>query len=197
MPLVEGDDAVAAAEPTVRLSHFVTFNFASGAYRLWSGFTPKTFASNEYSPAYGALQVSDLDFSASPTAQPATVSTGFLDGIDDELLGKFLDATDEVLGRTCSIVLVFMDADWQPISSLPAINFTGYMQPPQVTRTSAKPGEPSTQRISMSVENVFTGRARNRAATYSDTDQKSRSPTDRMGEFVGGLQNKVFRWPDY
>lgn len=197
MPLIEGDNAVAIAQPTVRLSHFVTFNFASGAYRLWNGFTDKTFASNVYNPAYGAMQVSDLDFSASPTANPAVISTAALEGINDDLLGKFLDATDEVLGRTCSIVLVFMDADWQPIGTLPAVNFTGYMQPPQVTRTSAKPGEPSTQRITMNVENVFTGRARNRAATYSDTDQKSRSPTDRMGEFVGGLQNKVFRWPDY
>lgn len=186
------------SQTTVRCDFLVKFDFRSGPYFAWNGNTDlPALDGNTYKPMYGFGQIDGMGLAGPGTTSEAITLS--LDGLPDmplDFLGKVLADPGEVEQHMLTVSLQLFDDDWQCVA-VPVPLFFGFMQPPKGSRSPMQGTEGAVQSVSLSVENIFFGRARPPYGRNTDRDQQARSPGDRFFGFVSGLVQKTITYPDY
>lgn len=181
---------------TVRVAPLAKFEFVSETVFAWNGNYPLTVGSDTYQPMRGIGAIEGLGLSAGGTSDYVTVSLNGLPDQEPNFLALALASNDEVIQQPLTIYLLLFDADWQAVGS-PIFVFSGFMQPPKVTRTPMQDAEGGVQSISVTAENVFYNRAKPANGRYTDRDQQARSPGDKFFGFVASLLAKQVKYPDH
>lgn len=186
MPFFSEAAAAALAGRTVRCALLVYLGFTSQEMRVWVGSGRLTAGGHEWSGLGELGSISNLEL---PLGGTAPVTTLGLSGVDPDLVGKALAASDEVKGRPAIIYLQLFDEGWQVLDA-PYALLTGLMD--QIALKA--PGE-GLRQITVTVEWLFTRRAIPPFAMLSDRDQKALFPGDRGLEQMAAMQNKSTAWP--
>ena len=184
------------AATTVRVAPLAKFEFVSETVYAWNGHYPLIVGANTYQPMRGIGSIEGLGLSAGGTSDFVTVTLNGLPDADPDFLALALASNDEVIQQPLTIYLELFDADWQPVGS-PIFVFSGFMQPPKVTRTPMQGDQGSVQSITVTAENVFYNRAKPANGRNTDRDQQARSPGDKFFGFVASLLAKQVKYPDH
>tara|TARA_R110002167_G_scaffold70512_1_gene199028 strand:- start:139 stop:735 length:597 start_codon:yes stop_codon:yes gene_type:complete len=182
---------------TVRCDLLVKFDFVGETVRVWNGDTELvTSDSATWLPMYGTGQVDGIRFSAEASSQRMNFALDGVAAADNQVLALALSETDKAEGQLVTVYLQLFGDDWQPVGAPLGLAF-GYMQKPKVSRSAIDGVKGSIQRVSIAAENIFYNRSLPPAGRYTDRDQQGRSSGDLMCQFVPGLVNKNFVYPDY
>ena len=102
------------------------------------------------------------------------------------------EEVEQVRRAPVNVGLIFFDEDWQqtPVSWL----WAGTADSPSVSRQAS--GMTVTRQIKISAGSAFTDRTRAQLSTFTDADQKRRSPTDTFCARVDRYtQTSTVKWP--
>lgn len=185
---------------TVRVCPLAVFEFVSETVHAWNGNYPLPSNGNTYQPMKGIGSFDGLGMSAGGVSDYVTVALNGLPDGDPNFLSLALASNAEVIQQPLNIYLQLFDTDWQIPGSgigVPIFLFSGFMQPPKVTRSAMQDGEGSIQSISVTAENVFYNRAKPANGRNTDRDQQARSPGDKFFGFVASLLAKQVKYPDH
>lgn len=110
--------------------------------------------------------------------------------------GEVFDLGDEDVAEVdrapVAVGLIFFDADWG--QSEVAWLWAGTADSPAVTRQAS--GLQVVRQVKISAASLFTDRTRAQLMTFTDADQKRRSPTDTFCARVGlYTQGSTAKWP--
>ena len=186
MPFFPETIAEAARQPTVRVALLLSFAFASGTQRYWTGFGPLDAGGNLWQGSGDLIQVDGLSAPTGTVAAPTTVS---ISGVDPDFVTAARNASDEVKGRALKVFLQFFTEDWQPLDN-PVLIWSGVMDQMQYSAEGQH-----TRAISLSAEGIWAGRNRPPFGLLTSADQKARYPGDRGLDRTADLVQKTIRWP--
>ena len=146
---------------------------------FWNGLGPTTLDGITYTGAGDLLGLSEIRESSDIAAYGATLT---LSGIPNELVRLAL--SEPYQGRKANVKFGTISSGIQ--SSILA--FSGEMDQMNINYG------PETATISLEVESRLVDLDRPRIRRYSDSDQKSRFPSDKGLEFVTRLQSERLEW---
>ena len=193
MSFVDQDTADRAAASTVRIATLVELRFTSETKYLWNGAGPLDVAGAAYEGANGFGGIDGLPSLRSTTSEKVNLTFAAVSG---EALALAANSKDEVRGRLAFIWLQLFNEDWQPVGArVPA--FWGIMHRAVIEREAATELTGGTRTMGLEIENPYFNRARATLGRFTDQDQKQRSPTDRVFEFVSAHSTRVLIWPNY
>jgi hypothetical protein len=178
--------AAALAGSVVRASYLVYLDFATNARRLWLGHGLLSAGGYEWSGIGELASISGIESAIGGSAPQVTFG---LSGVDPNLIGAALATSDEVKGRDAAIYLQFFDEAAQTLDNPYAV-WLGVMD---VMRVQAD--GPTTRRIELTAETLFTRRASPPWGYLSDRDQNRLFPGDRGLEEMAAMANKTVEWP--
>lgn len=115
---------------------------------------------------------------------------GDSDLISDDLIAKAIGSEAQVYGRRYFTAIQFFDEDWLPTDSYRVI-YVGVMDRMAFKRSA------TVREISLNIESPFVRRRVPRLELFTDRDQRSKFPADRMFEFISGLKDKAVQWPKF
>lgn len=170
------------AKSVVRPALLATFDFATGAVRVWTGTRSITFGGNTFTGLGDLVNVSPIQEVRGTRPNGLTFT---LNGVPSASVTIAL--ADSYRGRTCTLWLAFIDANEALISD-PVQIFSGRMDTMKIVDT----GETSS--ITVQAESRFIELERSRERRYTDQDQKQFFPGDRGLEYVAGLQEREIPW---
>lgn len=172
---------------------------------FWTGLGDLIIGDITYIGTGQFLSISQMEETAEISAKGATIS---LSGIPSELIS--LAISEPYQGRLCKIMFGAIDANREYLQdeagnyilredsgriditqgdATPAIElFTGYIDQMLINE------EPTTSKITISVESRLIDLERPKIFRFSDQSQKARFPNDKGLEFVEDLQDKQFNW---
>lgn len=172
---------------------------------FWTGLGDLTIGDITYIGTGQFLSISQMEETAEISAKGATIS---LSGIPSELISVAI--SEPYQGRLCKIMFGAIDANRDYLKdeagnfilredsgriditvgdATPAIElFTGYIDQMLINE------EPTTSKITISVESRLIDLERPKIFRFSDQNQKARFPNDKGLEFVEDLQDKQFNW---
>lgn len=163
-------------------SVLVEFDFASGPARAWSGSPTLVTADGREWAGLGAMgSIAGLD---QPVGLSAAKTTFRLAAIPAALGSGLRGHPDQYRGRDARIYLQLWDEDATPIGA-PILLRTVWMDVASVSMTL------DLVTATLDCEGPLTGRARARAGTFADPDQKARHPGDRFFDFATGLSGRL------
>lgn len=178
----------------INVATLYTFEFASGIARMWSGIGDLVgIDAHTYAGCGDLVSVEGGGQQTGFVAPSMTLTlAGDSDLITDTLTQRIINSESEVYGRWFRMALQFFGEDWQPLDA-PLYIYAGVMDRMEYTRD----GVAGTRAIKLIVESPFVRRRTPRVMMWTDKDQKRRDPTDRLLEFLSGLQNATVTWPKY
>lgn len=112
---------------------------------------------------------------------------------DGEVFALADEDASEVVNVPVDVGLIFFDEDWQqgPVSWL----WNGTADVPSASRTGS--GLNVTRTVSISVASAFTDRTRPHLTSFTDADQRLRSPTDTFClRTVLYTLSQMIKWPN-
>lgn len=178
---------------TVRASFLVLFDFTSVPMRVWTGAGKITAGGFDW---YGLGALGSISGLEQAVNGEAPETTFILTGINSEIVSKVREEfSDEAKDRLIKVLIQFHNEDDDKPLTLfdqPFAIWAGRMQVPNFEIQG-----PTTRKITVSAESLFSLRSRPVFSQYTDTDQKARFAGDRGMEFVAGLVNKTVTWPDF
>jgi len=178
---------------TVRASFLVHLDFTSEPMRIWTGSGKITAGGFDW---YGLGQLGAISGLEQAVNGEAPETSFVLSGINSEIMALARDEwTGEGRDRLVRVLIQFHNMeDDRPLElfDAPYSIWAGRMQTPKFELQG-----PTTRRITVSAESLFTMRARPAFSQYTDADQQARFAGDLGFEFVPGLFNKVVTWPDF
>lgn len=161
----------------------VSMAFLSGTLYMWSGYGDLVYGGNTY---IGAGQLLSISAVSETTELEAKGSTLTLSGIPSSFLSLAL--SEQYQGRECNIYFGLLTANTvTPIDSFVEI-FSGELDQMNISEAA------DTATISVTAENALIKLERPVVRRFTDSDQRSRFPTDKGLEFVAGLQDKEIFW---
>lgn len=170
------------AKSVVRPALLATFDFATGAVRVWTGTRSVTFGGNTFTGLGDLVNVSPIQEVKGTRPNGLTFT---LNGVPSASVTIAL--ADSYRGRTCTLWLAFIDSN-EALVSDPVQIFSGRMDTMKIVDT----GETSS--ITVQAESRFIELERSRERRYTDQDQKQFFPGDRGLEYVAGLQEREIPW---
>lgn len=178
---------------TVRSSFLVLFDFTTQPMRIWTGAGKITAGGYDWSGLGVLGSISGLEQAVNGEAPETTF---VLSGINSEIMSLARDEwADEGKDRLVKVLLQFHnEANDLPLTlyDQPYSIWAGRMQTPRFELQG-----PTSRKITVSAESLFSLRSRPSFSQYTEGDQKSRFAGDRGFEFVPSLVNKVVTWPDF
>lgn len=178
----------------VRHAWFVEFHFVSGTTRVWTGFRYISVNGLIWAPVGPRGVVDQIE---DPIGDQAPSLSLRMSGVDTAAIASALAQTNELRGRMVFIYDLYFNADWQPIDALETYGIAR-MDTVRVSK-SQNPDGSYDRVIEVPAEYLLTTGSNPPNGRYSSSDQQARHPgqTDRYFEFLGSLQNKRLRWPDF
>lgn len=173
----------------VRVAPLVEMRFLGGTRRVWAGNREISagghswFGLNKLGAMIDISDVGDIE---------ASEMRFTLSGIDTRFLELFTMAADEAraeyVGRPVRVYECYFDDDWQVIES-PEAHACGIMDSIEFDAHPVEmDGNWYTQHvITLTAQNLFSGRSGTSASFYSNLDQQRRSPGDRGLEYKAQL----------
>lgn len=159
-----------------------------GPLRYWAGLAPVKAGiasidgtDSVYIGAGQLVNIPELDILINGIAERVEFT---LSGISDDATAQLGASPPEVTGALCHVGLAALDARWQPTTDIIPLwqgtaDFWSIMQEP------AKGVQAAVRTLRLSVASGDTGRSRPRRVSYSDAQQKSSHPTDKICDRVG------------
>lgn len=161
----------------------VSMDFASGPLYMWSGYGDLVYEGNTYLGAGQILNVSSVGETTELEAKGSTIT---VTGIPSSFLALAL--TEPYQGRECNIYFGLLTPNTvSPIEGFIEI-FSGELDQMNITEAA------DTATISVTAENALIKLERPVVRRFTDSDQKSRFPTDQGLGFVASLQDKELFW---
>lgn len=115
-----------------------------------------------------------------------------LSGLNEALKDGAESDADAVRGAETSVGAIFLDADWQPLST-PITLWTGEAD---MLKTDTQYGETAIRTITLSVGSATTGRRRPQFSAYTRAQQRARSSDDASCDRVGlYTEDTTLAWP--
>lgn len=181
--------AAEAAGEVVQFGYLVEADFLSGVSRQWMGAgTLETLDGKAWDGAGELLSIGDIK----AVVSGASVGTSFgWTGITPEILRVARQAETEAKNRLIRVYCQFFTEAGAPLSP-PAVIVTLRMDVPKYHLEGA-----SNRSVSISAENLLSGRKRPAYGSLTDADQKARHPSDLGLELMGALIDKTVTWPDF
>jgi hypothetical protein len=181
-------DTIAAslAGGVVRASYLVHLDFATNPQRLWLGHGLLSAGGHIWSGLGEAASISGIESAIGGTAPVVTFG---LSGVAPDIIAASLESSDEAKGRDASIFLQFFDEASQTLDNPFAI-WLGVMDIMRVQTQG-----PTSRRIELTAETLFTKRASAPWGYLSDRDQQRLFPGDRGLEEMASMANKTVEWP--
>jgi hypothetical protein len=180
--------AAALSGKVVRIGYLVHLDFTTTPFRLWLGHGLLETGGHTWSGLGELGSISGMESAIGGTA-PQTTFT--LSGIDPGLVGKAIDASDEVKGRDVTVYVQFFDPDMQALDDPYAV-YAGTMDLSRVK------GQGADQRsIEVTAETLFARRALAPFGYLSDRDQQRLFSGDRGLEQVPAMASKTVTWPQF
>lgn len=178
----------------INVATLYTFEFASGTARMWSGIGDLVGTDGHTYSGCGDLVSVEGGGQQTGFVAPSMTLTlaGDSDLITDTLTQRIINSESEVYGRWFRMALQFFGEDWQPLDA-PLYIYAGIMDRMEYNRD----GVAGSRAIKLIVESPFVRRRTPRVKMWTDKDQKRLDPTDRLLEFLSGLQNATVTWPKY
>jgi len=167
----------ALSQETVQPYYAVELLFASGALRLWTGYSDRTIGSNTYTGTGNLLAISGLEEVSDLSAKSIDLS---LSGVPSNLVSLAL--TEAYQRRIVRVY--FGTAD----TSVPVEVFSGLMD----TMTIQDSGETSLITLVVESKLIQLERASNRR--YTEENHSARFPNDTFFSFVTKLQDEQVVW---
>lgn len=180
---------------SVACSLLVFMEFDQAPRRWWMGFGDLVTNDGHVWQGVGDLiSVEGLSEERGTTATPMTF---VLSGVDAEIVTLARNASDRVKGQRVTVYLQFFDITpgdasvepWAPLD-LPEVLRVGTMEQMRYVAEG-----PTSRRVIVTAEGLWTGRNRPPFALFTDRDQNARFPGDRGIEQVANLVNKQIEWP--
>lgn len=187
------DEAVIALleEHKLLVAHLVKFDFVSEATYLWNGHHDLITGGHTWK---GLRKLGGIDGLEDTADLTATQLRFTLSGVDGAVLAiAIAEDRTQYVGRLVTVWLQFFDSEWQPVGD-PIARACGLMDGMPISRSRDQDGG-SVRILTLTAENIFSGRGIPPAGNYTDPDQKFRSPGDRGLEFVSEVQNTVINVP--
>lgn len=180
---------VSATEAALTASHvplcaFVELVFPSGTLRFTNAGHALQWDGETWLGAGNLARIEPITEVASPQAAALNVQ---FSGLDPAYVTAILD--DHYQGSPARVWIATLDDEMQ-IEGEPILVFTGRMDEPLVTVGR-------TAEIQLSLENRFADWDRPRLRMYSDADQQSRHPGDKMFEYVASMESTSIVWGTY
>ena len=167
----------ALAESSVFPFFAIDIMFQSGPLYIWSGYGDLVSGDKTYLGAGQLLSVSSVGETTELEAKGATLS---ISGIPSSFLSLAL--TEPYQGRTCNIYFGLSN-----IGEFIEV-FSGELDQMNIMEAA------DTATISVTAENALIKLERPVVRRFTDSDQKSRFPTDKGLEFIASLQDKEIFW---
>lgn len=166
----------------VRPLFFFEGVFASGTVRLFTGYGEITWNSVTWTGGGDLVAISAVEETADVEAVSVTVS---LTGFDSALVATALSECRS--GKAGKIWLGFLDASDALIVD-PVLLFEGRLDVPEISDDGL------SATISIRYESELVALERSRERRYTNADQRSEYPDDRVFEFVEQLQEAEIIW---
>jgi hypothetical protein len=172
---------------TVAVLPLVFMDFVDAPRRFAPGFGDLVTGGHTWQGTGDLITIEGLEEDRGLTAN---VMTFTLSGVNPELVTLARNASDRVKGRRVYVYLQFFDKDtWETLDD-PFVQKIGTMD-----QMRYQADGPSTRRIIVTAEGLWTGRNRPPFGLYSDRDQQARYPGDLGMQQVPNLVSKSIRWP--
>jgi len=173
---------------TVVACYLVEVAFTSRTMRLWTGAGRITAGGHAWDGLGRFGGISGLDAAINGKA-PQTTFT--LSGVDPEIMQSAMrDYHAEADGNTVRVYMQFFDAATIVQLDDPYQIWSGVIRTADFAADASGMAE-----VSIGAESLFVLRDRPVFGHYTDSDQRSRSPGDRLFEYVPAMQGKVVTWP--
>lgn len=187
MAFLSGVQAASAAGLTVRPAVLAHFDFLGQPGWYWMGFGPLVTADGQVWDGTGAMaRIDGLNVPIGTTAEAATFT---LSGVDVRVAALARQQSALVKGRDVRVLVQFYTDEWG-LADDPVEVWSGILD----VMTYRALGE-GRFAVSVTAENVWSGRNKSPFGFLNDTDQQARFPGDRGLELVGSLPNKAINWP--
>lgn len=177
---------------TVGAALLMLFDVLDEPLRYWNGFSPLVAGGFTWEGSGDLVEVEGLD---APAGAVASQTTAALSGVPAELVALVRNASDRVKGRALKVYLQCLDIHptdggqaWKALDE-PALIWSGVMDQMRYSIDG-----PTSRRITVSAESIWTGRNRPPYGLLTSADQKARYPGDKGLDFCPSLVNKTIRW---
>jgi len=193
MSFMTPEQIAAARATSVRSATLVELQFVSRTMRVWNGAGKTTVAGLDWDGLGGIGGIDGLQQTREPVSTRVKLK---LAGVDQGVLESAKRGQADVEGRPVDIWEQLYDGDWQPLGPRIPL-FRGIMQRLGIVRDGGKDTTGGTRIVELEVENAFAGRSRPSAGRWTDADQQSRHPGDKLCRFVPLQRALVISWPNY
>lgn len=166
----------------IRPLFLVSLQFSNETVYLWTGVGDLIWSGATYKGVGTLGQISPIIETIETQAQGVTLS---LSGIPNDLLSEALGQV--TASGKAKVWLGFMDASGNLIND-PIPAFQGLIDAPEVDMSV------ETSTISIAVESRLADLQRARGGRLTDSDQRSRHPSDGGLQYVSRLQDHFFQW---
>ncbi|MEM7301923.1 MAG: hypothetical protein AAF468_12625 [Pseudomonadota bacterium] len=181
---------------TVRVDLLMEMQFTSTTVYVWNGMHAFESGSRTWQPLKGQAQVGRIPSVNGGKSAALEVSLSGVPDQQPDFLRLALEETPEANQQKALLYLQLWDEALQPTGA-PVPIFSGYMQPPRMSKLPSDEDTPPVETIRLKIENAFYNRSRPTFGRLTDSDQKSRHAGDQSIEFIAELVNKTFTYPDY
>lgn len=192
MPLFSSTVAAHLAQRTVAPGMLVFMDFESAPKRWWMGNYTLTTGGHDWQGVGSLISVSAVPAPIGTTAQPVTFT---MSGVNAEIVTLCRQADSRVRDRSVIIYLTFFEhaetdggMQWQPLDSPVAI-WSGKMGSPKYQASG-----PSARTVSLTAENLWSGKRVPPFGLYTPRDQEARYPGDKGLRQMPGPDKTIF-WP--
>lgn len=176
----------------VRFAVLVQMSFASGTQRVFNGVGEITYSGQVYSGigTYGSMS----EIVERPNARDFSPMRLVLSGVDASLIAKLPDR-DEYFNRAALITFLPFNVDtWQPITTVPAPLWQGFMDRMSYRRSPGRDGSPPTAEIIMECRHHSTLWAQSTDFYFTHEHQQRIASGDTGLARVPALVNLELLW---